>query len=260
MHFFYIDESGIPSIARRALEKRPPWFVLTAAGFPSEQWHALNAAITDLKRKYFPGRNPWDVEIKSVYIRSWGTDRSEPPWSLLDRSALDAFVDEYYALYDTFGITLFSVAIDKPAHVAKYSKPGMQPRDPYEYAFTNILERIDLFLHRNDDEVGLCFLDEFKAAQRRIIARYIWYRRRGTWVKTVITNVVEPPSFVSSKSSQMISLADIAGYNVYHAYTYRKADYAFLGRIVPYFDRKPGTDWIQGYGLKVLPTQKMPGE
>ena len=183
-----------------------------------------------------------------------------PGWEVFSDRLLDTFVDEYYAIYETFDITLWSVAIDKPAHVAKYSEPGMRPRDPYEYAFTNILERIDLFLHRNGDDVGLCFLDEFKGAQRRIIARYIWYRRRGTWVKTTITNVVEPPSFVSSNSSQMISLADIAGYNVYHAFTYHKADYAFLERIVPYFDRKPGTDRIQGYGLKVLPTQRMPGE
>ena len=32
----------------------------------------------------------------------------------------------------------------KPSHVAKCGEPERRPRDPYEYAFTNILERVDL--------------------------------------------------------------------------------------------------------------------
>ncbi len=257
MHFFYFDESGTPTLKRKWLETTTaPWFVLTAAGFPSEQWLDINSRITAIKSKYFPGWNPWDIEIKSVYIRSWGTDRSKPPWSHLEKENLDALVEDCYAIYTDFDITLWSVAIDQPSHVLKY---GNRARHPYEYAFTNILERADLFLQRSPGRVGLCFLDEYKPLQRQVISRYAWYRREGTWVKTAIKNIVEPPQFVSSHASQMICLPDIAGYNVYHAYNYKKSDYKFFQRITPLFDRKPNSERFQGYGLKVLPTQKMPG-
>ena len=227
----------------------------------SRFWHEINDAITDLKRRYFPRLNPWNVEIRSSPIRAYGTDRAKPPWTLLSRQQIESFVKEFYSLYDFFNMTLFFCGIDQLAHRQKYSGTGWaapRPRHPYEYAFTNILERIDYFLDaQSEDSVGLLFLDEFKGVQRIVQSRYIWYRQRGTWVKSEIRNIVEPPSFLNSKYSQMISLADIAVYNPYHAYRYKKPAYPFLERLMPHIYRYKGQVW--GAGLKILPKQKKPG-
>jgi len=259
MHFFYFDESGTTRVKEL---RQDPWFFLGAVGFHSRSWHEIDDAITDLKRRYFPELNPWDVEIRSTLIRAYGTDRAKWPWTWLNRQQIESFVEEFYGFYDAFNITLFFCGIDQLAHRQRHSGAGwaaLRTRHPYEYAFTIILERIDHFLAaQNEGRIGLLFLDEFKGAQRLVQSRYVWYRQRGTWVKREIRNVVEPPSFLNSKYSQMISLADIAVYNPYHAYRYRKPDYPFLERIVPRIYRHKGQIW--GAGLKILPQQKMPGE
>ena len=261
MYFFYFDESGDATTNPKSLAARP-WFVLAAAGFRDDRWLELNSTIVELKRSYFPELDPWDFEIKSTYIRAWGTQREVWPWTreMIAKGDLDSFVEKFYELYPRFEVILFFVAIDKPAHQAKYTQAGMKPRHVYEYAFTNILERIDYFLGSMNNEVGLCFLDEFKGVQRMVISRYIWYRQRGTWVKGAIERVVEPPSFLNSKYSQMIALADIAVYNVFHAYMYSKPNYPFLQRIWPNIYRHPKTGSVWGAGIKTLPIQKEPGE
>ena len=167
---------------------------------------------------------------------------------MVTRQRLKQFVEGFYALYEAFDITLFFAVVDKITHSARY----LNPRHPYEYAFTVILERLDYFLEERKD-IGLCFLDEFKGMERKVISRYIWYRQRGTWVKSSIENIVEAPAFASSKSSQMIALADIVVYNAYRRFRENDPSYPFFQRIENRIYRRPDSNQIWGAGLKLLP-------
>ncbi len=249
MYFFYFDESGNAKMNLRSLTVYP-WFTLGAIGFHDSQWKRLDQSITALKAQTFPGVNPEDVEIKSTYIRSWGTTKEKWPWTeeMVTRQRLMQFVDGFYALYEAFDMTLFFAVVDKVAHSKRYRSP----RHPYEYAFTVILERLDYFLDERED-IGLCFLDEFKDMERKVISRYIWYRKGGTWVKGSIDNIVEPPTFLNSRSSQMISLADVVAYNTYRRFRENDPTYSFFVRTRDRIYSRPNSNQIWGAGLKVLP-------
>ena len=249
MYFCYFDECGNAKMNPRSLDVYP-WFALGAVAFHDTQWRGLDASLTALKKTTFPGMNPADVEIKSTYVRAWGTAREQWPWTqeMVTRKRLERFVDHFYALYEAFDITMFFAVLNKVAHAKRYPSP----RHPYEYAFTVILERLDYFLDERGD-IGLCFLDEFKGMERKVISRYIWYRQGGTWVKGSINNIVEPPSFLSSKSSQMISLADVAVYNAYRRFRENDPAYPFFQRIESRIYRRSDTGQMWGAGLKVLP-------
>lgn len=167
---------------------------------------------------------------------------------MVTRQRLKQFVEGFYALYEAFDITLFFAVVDKITHSARY----LNPRHPYEYAFTVILERLDYFLEERK-HIGLCFLDEFKGMERKVISRYIWYRQGGTWVTSSIDNIVEAPAFISSKSSQMIALADIVVYNTYRRFRENDPSYPFFQRIENRIYRRPDSNQMWGAGLKLLP-------
>lgn len=214
-----------------------PWFALGAVGIHDSQWWAINSVLTTLKRRYFPGTAVRDIEIKSTALRSWGTPRAKWPWTLLNAGQARSFVEEFYALYADYDLVLFAVGIDKGAH----RQSGPNPAHPYKVAFGTLLQNIHHFLVEQN-EVGLCFLDEFKGLERQVISWYTWRRRAGQ-----AERIVERPAFVISRDSQMISLADVFVYNVYRQF--REGDPTY-----PYFVRlKP-----QLAGLTKLPENKEP--
>lgn len=252
MYLFYQDES-----------EDSEWFFLGAAAIHSSQWKGLAKQLLGLKLKAFAGKlSPHEarqVRIRSNEIRAYGSDRATEPWALLSRQEIDDFVTQFYQLYHRFGVTLFFVGIEREEHQRKYRKPR-KPRKCYEYAFENILERMDLFLSPTQaNDVGHIFADEYKEMRRKVRSNFLWYRERGTWEKSSINNVIEPPSFVKSIYCDLISLADLAVYNVFHAYRYDKPEYEYLNRIFPSIYKNPKTGEVWGAGIKILPYQREPG-
>src|SRR3989304_1145313 len=99
MYLFYVDECGRPSLEDKSLSV-DPWFVMAAVGIHSSQWLLIDAEITHIKRKYFPNIKPLKIEIKSTNIRSAGGPHPRWPFSELKPDALNAMVNELYAIYD----------------------------------------------------------------------------------------------------------------------------------------------------------------
>lgn len=225
MYLFYFDESGNAHMSARSLAVYP-WFALGAVGIPDRRWRTVDSALTRLKECYFPTVPAREIEIRSTVLRSWGTPRAHWPWTLLNASQIHALVEEFYALYDDHDLSLFFAVLDKVAH----SRTSPNPAHPYEVTFETLLRSINRFLVKRD-EIGLCFLDEFKGMDRQVISRYTWRRRAGGAYAREIARIVEPPAFVVSRDSQMIALADVAIYNVYRRFRENDPAYPYFVRI-----------------------------
>jgi len=260
MYLFYVDECGRPSLDDKSLIA-DPWFVMAAVGIHSSQWLLIDAEIARLKRNYFPKVKPLKVEFKSTNIRSAGGPYPRWPFSELKSEALQALVGELYAIYDRFGLPLFTVTINRAEHKAKYTAQGHRPDPPYQLAFRMLVERIDWFLENQnrgkslqDSEFGFIILDEYVGQYKVTRSNLLWYQESGTFAKSSINFVKEVPFFNVSDYSQLLCLPDLVAYNVYHRFRYDKPDYPFYQRIKPHLYRRNGKLW--GYGLKVFPDRK----
>lgn len=264
MYLFYVDECGRPSLEDKALDE-DPWFVMAAAGIHSSQWLAIDAEITRLKLKYFPGIKPVKIEFKSTSIRSAGGPHPRWPFSLLGLEELSKLVEEIYAIYENCSIPLFAVGIQRKEHKEKYLSQGKRPEFPYQLAFKMLVERIDWFLenqnsNKSPSEKEFCFiiLDEYVGQYKVTRSNLLWYQESGTFAKGSINYVKEVPFFNVSAYSQLLTLPDFVAYNVYHRFRYEKPDYPFYLKIKPRLYRKDGRLW--GYGLKIFPDRKAPPE
>ena len=227
MYLFYFDESGNARMNAKSVAAYP-WFALGAVGIHTSQWWAINSTMTTLKTRYFPGVPVSRIEIKSTALRSWGTPRAKWPWTLLDANQARSFVEEFYALYADYDLPLFAAGLDKVAH----HRSSSDPTHPYEVTFATLLQSINRFLTERN-EVGLCFLDEFKGMERQVISWYTWRRRRGGETARTVARIIERPAFVISRDSQMISLADIFIYNVYRQFRENDPAYPYFVRLRP---------------------------
>ncbi|MEW5717373.1 MAG: DUF3800 domain-containing protein [Chloroflexota bacterium] len=245
MYLFYFDECGniqtnVKSIAAY------PWFALGAVAIHDQQWRALGVDLDALKHRYFTDMLPEEIEIKSALLRAWGTPRVQLPWARLNANQMRALVDEFYALYQRYALTLFFAVVDKRSYMQSAS-----PNEPlYAHAFDALLAALERFLIERDD-IGLCFLDEFKGVDRQVIGRYTWRKRAIQAAR--VERIVEPPSFVSSRFSPMISLADIVVYNVYRRYREDAPQYSYFQRIAPHIYRDPQTGTMDDAGMILLP-------
>jgi len=210
-----------------------PWFTLGAVGIHDSQWWAINSTLTTLKTRYFPGVPVSEIEIKSTALRSWGTPRAKWPWTLLNAGQARSSVEEFYAIYADYDLPLFAAGLDKVAH----RRIGTNPPHPYEVTFAALLQSINRFLtERNEaerNEVGLCFLDEFKGVDRQVISWYTWRRRAGGETARTVARIVERPAFIVSRDSQMVSVADIFIYNVYRQFRENDLTYPYFVRLLP---------------------------
>ncbi len=209
-----------------ASRRAAPWFVLTAAAIRDERWLALDAELTALKRQTFPDLDPAAVEIKTSRLRAYGTPRAVLPWAGLSRRRIVNFVEEFYGLYERFEVRLFHVALEKE----RYAR--LEPAGPpvFERVYDAMLDALNAFLLAND-EIGVCYLDEFKGVERQVVARYTWRRRlRASWAPF---RIIEPPTMVQSHTSQLIALADVAAYNVYRCFRESDPDYPYFRRLLP---------------------------
>ncbi len=222
MYLFYFDESGNTRMNAKSLAAFP-WFALGAVGIHVRHWWMINSALTDLKTRFFPGVPLCEIEIKSTALRSWGTPRARWPWSLLRADQAHDLVQELYALYAAYDLPLFAVGVDKIAH----RQTSANPPHPYEMAFATLLQHIQQFL-TEQNEIGLCFLDEFKGMDRQVIGWYTWRRQAGQ-----VSRIIERPAFVVSQESQMISLADVFIYNVYRRFREDDPTYPYFVRLAP---------------------------
>ena len=112
--------------------------------------------------------------------------------------------------------------------------------DPVEYAFEQLCNRFDRFLHRRylqgDNQKGLIVLDK-SAMETRLQSLATDFRKEGhRWGST--RNIADVPFFVDSKATRAIQYADLVSYALRRYYEF--GDGEFFDVISDAFDSEGG--------------------
>lgn len=116
-------------------------------------------------------------------------------------------------------------------------KASYPDSDPMYIAYEQISSRFDMFLSRRKDERGLIVLDKHsQEIDLQNMARGI--RRDGNKWGRYLSNIIEVPLFVDSRSSRIIQLADHIAYAVFRRYN--ADDVGYFNCVEGRFDRREG--------------------
>lgn len=152
----------------------------------------------------------------------------------------------YNHLGDSIDYTIFSVGM----HQSEYDEL-QGPAEIYKFAFTMLIERFDWYLDRvAGQEYGCVFVDVTSQIPR-IQEEHEKIRRIGSGHKD-IDYVITIGAPIKDKYSPGIQLADLIVSGV-EAHFVGGYSYFYDNYYLPHMYRRPGTDVIQSYGVKIHP-------
>lgn len=234
MYFFYLDESGTPSLSAKSVQESR-FFILGALALHESNWRAVDDYLTQVKQAFFPGVDFRQIEFKAGLIKSAlakaGTPQS--PWPSLDKEKVLTLIDELYSIFEKIPFTMIFIAIDKLMLFQKYTKPY----PPYSVAFALLWQQAARFLRSlNPPELGIFVVDEHQETQKRLarFERIAESLEQRSPRPAGLDIVIERPFFVNSKEFQVIQLADLCAYNARRAVSSGDYDYEYFKRIEPY--------------------------
>lgn len=274
MFICYLDESGTPESTGTG------HFVLVGLAIPVPEWKAIEQAINALKRTYGLGgeevHTAWlarryaqqekipDFDQMSFAQRRSAVEHGREQHLIRlaatgTRKQLESAKKNYRKssayvhlnwderrrllsqLADMIGqqeeITLFAEAIDK-----EFVYSGTHRRPPYEFAFTELIQRFEYFLRDRSEmqespAFGLLVQDNNETVARRLTELMRRFHSEGTrW--TEIEHIVETPMFVDSQLTTMVQLADLCGYAVRRFFEVDEAE--LFDRVSPRIHRRDG--------------------
>ena len=133
-------------------------------------------------------------------------------------------------------VRLFAEVIDK-----RYAYSEIRQYSPYEFAFTELVQRFEYFLRNRGNFLGthlngLLVQDNNETVAKRLTLMMRRFHRLGTrW--TGIEHIIETPLFVDSHLTSMVQMADLCAYATRRMFENGESD--LFGRIYPKFDRVP---------------------
>jgi len=210
----YVEQERIPDFESLSRQNR------RTAVEPLRQQHLLRLAASGTRKQL--------ESAKKNY-------RKTEPYIHLTR---DERVSLLLELADIVGqwqdARLFAEAIDKRE---VYSR--QRPHPPFEYAFTELIQRFEYFLrnrgnHLQQELLGVLVQDNNHTIAKRLTDLMLRFHRQGTrW--TNIDHIVETPLFVDSQLTAMVQLADLCGYAIRRYF--ENGETELFERIYSRFDR-----------------------
>jgi len=254
MYFFYIDESG----DRNPNVKRDEPFVLTAVGFYENRWNRFDKSVNHVKRELIRNildREKIKLELADAEVHS--SDIRIPKLRMKHKFLSELTDDELTRLVETFYdqlgqqyMRVFCVVVEK-AKLRDYMDSDKLTKKAYEL----LLERIEMYLlcvHSKHN--GICIVDNTTRQLNRSLAmKHSYFQIAGTSSGCKLRHIIEEPLFVESELCNGVQLADLCAYNVFHAFNYKKLDYPFFQRILPYIFTNYNTGDEKIEGLKIFP-------
>jgi hypothetical protein len=239
MYVLYADESGRSGL----YDASQPYHILGGLAFHDSEWTNIERElIAEIDAIVPQPRLPdWEIHMAHLF-------HGKGHFKAMPRSTRDDIVECVLNLFARHRMTLFMMVIDKAAHIARYYWPVPPAKLAYEF----MIERFELYLHRQTDKVGMIVSDEQKGEEKTIRAAHESYRRRGT-SQLRIDYVIETPFFVPSHNSWMIQIVDVATFWCNRYLRTRAAGGATPApwvRLEPYLDRSPTGQVV---GLKIFP-------
>jgi hypothetical protein len=201
---------------------------------------------------------------KSVILHRREVMSREGVFEVLNDDAVRAqFNAQFYALVESLPSPVFTVSIDKQAHLEKYK---VWQFNPYHYVLTCLLERFVLWLNRKrylGDVMGEARNPTHDAQLRRA---FRFFYKNGTEVRTDVIQkwLISKELKLQPKTANIAALqiADSLAHPAHRTFKFLKLgldipnDYgARLAAILEktLYDRNPKTRVIEGYGRKWLP-------
>ncbi|MFA4838441.1 MAG: DUF3800 domain-containing protein [Candidatus Neomarinimicrobiota bacterium] len=216
----YIDESGDPGwpdSTKPASEQPSPYFALSGLIIPANEWRNYLTMMVDIRRNVktqfgFPVR----AELK-------GSELINPRGNLcLKKMTRKKRVKLYALVLDSIASSftqarLINVYLDKnnPRHASTNAT-----KDIEILAWARLIQRFDMFLRRNGNEIGMVFPDEGKEAKIRSLLRkmrvynYI-SSHYGPPYNAPVTQIIEDPVMRDSRISYFIQIADLVAHSLY---------------------------------------------
>ena len=206
MHLLYLDDSG--SVGN-ATDRH---IVLAGISVFERQPHWFSQRMDEIAARVWPS---------SPNLEFRGTDilTGKKHWrGVGQQDRITAYKDVLRIVGTSNQVTLFGAVIHKAA---------ISPADPMEYAFEQVINRVDRFLGRlhkaANTQRGLIILDESSyETSLQGLARN--FRSQGhRWGQ--LYNMADVPMFVDSKATRLIQYADLIAHAVRRYYEYGDATY-----------------------------------
>lgn len=238
--------------------KRDEPFVLTAIGFYEHRWnrfdreinHVKRLLIRNIKRRVRIPLELADAEIHSSDIRIPKQRKRHKFLSELTDDELDRLVETFYNQLGQQYMQVFSVVIEK-AKLRDFMDSDKVTKKAYEL----LLERIEMYLRCvHPKHNGICIVDNTTRQLNRSLAmKHSYFQAAGTSSGCKLRHIIEEPLFVESELCNGVQLADLCAYNIFHAFRYKKLDYPYFQRILPYIFSNSHTSDDKLEGLKIFP-------
>jgi len=222
VHLFYVDDSGSVPDANQT------HFILAGCSIFERGGYWVSQELDKIAARFCP-HDPKSIELHgSPMVSGRGLWRKIPQ------------ADRIQAIIDALDV-LNTTRADCRVFGACVNKSKVSPNDPIEICFEQISSRFDQFLlrkHRsNDTQRGMIIFDKSTAETsiQKLAADFSSIGHQ--W--GVLRNMAEVPSFIDSRASRIIQLADLIAYGMFRHY--EKGDSRFFNVFNGKFDHVGST-------------------
>lgn len=222
MYLLYIDDSG------SVFNSTQNHFILAGLAVFERSTYWISKELDNIASR-FNSIDPYSIELHGSPMV---TGRNS--WRKIPKK------DRIKAIEDALNVVNLPMN-DCILFGACVNKSKISPEDPIEYCFEQINSRFDHFLRRKYNnskkkERGMIIFDK-STSETAIQQLAIQYREIGhTWGS--LKNMAEVPSFIDSKASRLIQLADLIAYSMFRHY--EKQDSNFFNIFQNKFDTSGG--------------------
>jgi hypothetical protein len=254
MYLFYVDESGNLDI-----KNRESWlYTMTSIGIFEHNWPKFYHPIIQHKRyliqkifeRSYSNITLHDCEIKSTWIRIPKRRAESKFLSALTNEEITSIVDLYFQQMERVHAVCISVAIDKRELHEHFDQKKLHLK-----AWELLCERVESYMREyHTKHRAIIIADDVSPQENASLAnKHAFFLEQKTSANVPIRRIIEMPLFVRSEFSEGVQLADLCSYSLYHAIAYKKPDYPFFTRIVPFYYNSGNTNFEKLDGLKIFP-------
>lgn len=268
MYLIYVDESGTPV----EYSKDPKHFSLTACIINEKDWEIINEEIVQLKRKYFPKYDPYNIELHAkLLFHKKGFFARE-----LKGNLNFDLLDDFYNIISQLPIIIITVIIVKKALEQKQRTSSFRVNyTPFQLSWHYLIERLCKYLNKKNSEhfksgtgnqFGILLIDNQSNSRqnRKVRNTIINYLRVKNFIKIgkkfISTKfLLKDSHFLESEFYNLSQITDLVAYTVNRKHSSQnkssKID-QYNGKYYQMIEKLFDTDEsgeIRGCGIKIYP-------
>jgi len=244
MYIAFLDESGDHNL--KIIDNTYPVFCLAACIVDFNYYNqVIEKEVDELKIKHFGTR---EIILRSYDIRKQKGQFS----SLVDINKRSSFYEELDELMVKLDYKVIAAVINKEKLKNSYSVPS----DPYDLCFIFILERICMYLGR-ENNTAIIRMESREGHNDKILAKdYEEFKNKGNNMipaEEVRKKLIDLSFNQKSQNINGHQMADLVAYPIGTKVFNPKQQNKAFEVIESKLHTKPGTKQYLNYGLKVFP-------